>query len=538
MYELAQDGTVHRVLGYDRSTSTFVIGTTDTVTGTHFQMNGSGVIKLTSLSVNEAVFTNASKQLVSNAITGSVNVVMSTNPIFDNNLSVGKAAYESWSAAYAVIQAGGNNAIISTAAEGAGSEFGLLQNAYHDGVYKYVSNDQASRYYQIDGTHVFQVAGAGAADAAISWTTSTTIDNSGNILAMPDNNNALHQIGKAKIGAFGSDEAVFAHFDEFTVNNYALKQDSAGNTFVNGASGVYLRYGSAGRVSVMNTKVDILVLLETDNVSMGKSTFEAWNTNYTVCQAGGNGALFANTTEGASAQQVLSQNMYLDSGGNDKYISADEACKYVQQDGGHRWYVTASGVADAAITWGQPVLQFDNARRCIITTVDNDASAFDLKCGAISYIKIDSTNNAEKMRFGQAQNLTEIIEMPETYTDGIHRLVAKKVVTAAAVQTTAATLTLSDDSLYMFLVQIVAMETTTNSEQAQYFLGSAFYRDGGGNATILNGVQTLFSGESDPAFDATMDGNGNDVRVRVTGLAATSVRWVVYINYWKSTLSA
>jgi hypothetical protein len=464
----------------------------------------------------------------------------------------------------------------------------ITNNAYFDtgAVWRYISTDEASRYTQQDGEHSFYIAVSGTAGNPVSWINALTINNNGSLSAMPDNNNILHQIGKAKIGAVGSDEAIFAHFDEATSTKYALKQDTGGNTFLNGEAGCFLKFNNNNRLYVLNDRINIIVWLETDNISMGKSTFLAWNTSYSVLQAGGNGAVFSNTAVGANGAMNITNNAYFDTGAVWRYISTDEASRYTQQDGEHFFYVKTSGTAGNNISpWtlaakfnvsgnfiARPddnnavheigkmkvgglssdigaishydqftsngcALRQDSAGRIVLNGPDNDASAIQINFGGVYIFKVDTSNNAEILHIGQAQNLTEIIALPETYTDGIHYLVGKKVVTTDATQTTAATVTLDDDSLYMFLVQIVAIETTTNSEQAQYFLGSAFYRDGGGGATVLNGVQSLFSGESDPAFDATMDASGNDVRVRVTGLAATSVRWAVYIRYWKNTLS-
>jgi len=48
--------------------------------------------------------------------------------------------------------------------------------------YKYINADKASTYQQYDGQHNFRVAGAGSADAAITWNTAMTIDNSGRVI--------------------------------------------------------------------------------------------------------------------------------------------------------------------------------------------------------------------------------------------------------------------------------------------------------------------------------------------------------------------
>ena len=49
----------------------------------------------------------------------------------------------------------------------------------HASGWEYLITDYASQYKQKEGTHVFQVAPSGSADAAISWNTAMTIDNAG-----------------------------------------------------------------------------------------------------------------------------------------------------------------------------------------------------------------------------------------------------------------------------------------------------------------------------------------------------------------------
>jgi hypothetical protein len=116
-------------------------------------------------------------------------------------------------------------------------------------------------------------------------------------------------------------------------------------------------------------------------------------------------------------------------------------------------------------------------------------------------------------------------------------LVGKKVTTTDAVETTCISVALSDDSVYHFTVEVIAEETTTNSEQASYKLVGTFYRDDGGGATIVGSVTQAHVAESTGTMDATLDANDDNMRVRVTGVAATSIRWIAYITYQKLSLS-
>ena len=68
--------------------------------------------------------------------------------------------------------------------------------------YKYISTDKASTYHQYDGAHNFRVAASGSADAAISWNTAMTINNTGNVginKASPSSGYMLHVGGSSGV---------------------------------------------------------------------------------------------------------------------------------------------------------------------------------------------------------------------------------------------------------------------------------------------------------------------------------------------------
>ncbi len=111
------------------------------------------------------------------------------------NIVVGiqNAAPEAWHPAQTALQMGGLGALWSTTAQAASSGIKLSNNAYYDSVdsrYEYILIDEASIYEQVNGAHYFKVAPVGGApDAAISWQTALTLDNSGNVTigALTDN---------------------------------------------------------------------------------------------------------------------------------------------------------------------------------------------------------------------------------------------------------------------------------------------------------------------------------------------------------------
>ena len=96
-------------------------------------------------------------------------------------LGVGAQDLEDWTSSVAPIQVGGNGSLIATRVPGASGFVGLGQNVYWDGSWKYQDTDEASYYFQQDGTHQFRIAASGTADTAITWITAMTINNDGTV---------------------------------------------------------------------------------------------------------------------------------------------------------------------------------------------------------------------------------------------------------------------------------------------------------------------------------------------------------------------
>ena len=96
------------------------------------------------------------------------------------------------------------------------------------------------------------------------------------------------------------------------------------------------------------------------NIGIGV-TPESWDSDYKALQIGNWSALWGKDT---SKNTFITNNVYRDSGGY-KYLGTDIATNYSQaSDGAHKFYVAASGSADAAITWttGFEVLNDGKAR--------------------------------------------------------------------------------------------------------------------------------------------------------------------------------
>ena len=93
-------------------------------------------------------------------------------------------------------------------------------------------------------------------------------------------------------------------------------------------------------------------------------TPETTHSTWTALQVGGTGNILGETSQAASQQVCLGQNVYMDAGGDFTYIVTDEASYYRQYSGTHAFFVAASGSADATIspTTGFEILADGKAR--------------------------------------------------------------------------------------------------------------------------------------------------------------------------------
>ncbi len=95
------------------------------------------------------------------------------------NIGIGVVPEINLGSSHTHLRAGGTGTLFCHTAKAVSSALYLGQNSYFDGTdSKYIVTDEASRLYQIDGTHVFDVSASGTADTAITWSTALTLDNS------------------------------------------------------------------------------------------------------------------------------------------------------------------------------------------------------------------------------------------------------------------------------------------------------------------------------------------------------------------------
>lgn len=81
------------------------------------------------------------------------------------------------------------------------------------------------------------------------------------------------------------------------------------------------------------------------------------------------------------------------------------------------------------------------------------------------------------------------------------------------------------NAVFTVLARVTARETADSDEAAGYILAATFKRDG--NVLAIVGAATVVhSAEDTGGWAATLDADGDDIRVRVTGAAATLVKWL------------
>ncbi len=109
-----------------------------------------------------------------------------------------------------------------------------------------------------------------------------------------------------------------------------------------------------------------------------------------------------------------------------------------------------------------------------------------------------------------------------TKADGYVIRAAVEVQTANADVTTLDSFTLEDENVYQLSAMVIGNED--NGDKAGYEIKATVYRDGGG-ATLLGTVTSAHTQEDDAAWDCTFTVDTNDVRISVTGAAATTIDW-------------
>lgn len=98
--------------------------------------------------------------------------------------------------------------------------------------------------------------------------------------------------------------------------------------------------------------------------------------------------------------------------------------------------------------------------------------------------------------------------------------------TTDATQTVAATVTTYNDAIFQVTARVVAAVTSDRSKGAGYTLIGVF-KNNGGTLTQIGSTTVVSSIESDGGLDAAFAVSSPDIQVKVTGIAATNISWLV-----------
>jgi hypothetical protein len=106
------------------------------------------------------------------------------------------------------------------------------------------------------------------------------------------------------------------------------------------------------------------------------------------------------------------------------------------------------------------------------------------------------------------------------------------VQTTDATQTTLLALSLEDTSIYWVRAKIVGRDGG-GTKRAVYVRTVMAYREGGSATLGAGGVQDDFTDETTAGWDGTFTVSSNDLRVSVTGEAATTINWACVLEFQK-----
>ena len=106
----------------------------------------------------------------------------------------------------------------------------------------------------------------------------------------------------------------------------------------------------------------------------------------------------------------------------------------------------------------------------------------------------------------------------------IENVDSKEVATTDATVTTLDIFELDDETTYHMRTIVIGV-VGGGANRASYEFAGTFYRTGAGSATQEGSTTAIHTAESVAGYAATYDVTGTTVRVRVTGAAATAMKW-------------
>jgi len=153
---------------------------------------------------------------------------------------------------------------------------------------------------------------------------------------------------------------------------------------------------------------------------------------------------------------------------------------------------------------------------------DSNTGMFNIASDILAF----STSGSEAMRIDASQNL---VIGPGAAHDGFVTTAPAEVQTADATVTTLDSITLLDDNVYKVTGHVLAIQADGTS--AVYEIKTGVKRTSGGAATLFGSIVSVITSEDEGSWDCTFTVNGNDIRLSVTGEAATTIDWGGHLEY-------
>lgn len=83
---------------------------------------------------------------------------------------------------------------------------------------------------------------------------------------------------------------------------------------------------------------------------------------------------------------------------------------------------------------------------------------------------------------------------------------------------------------YVYHVEVRALASVDTGGNAASYTRMATFKNDSGTLSAVGSVTSDHTAEDSAGWEVTLDANGTDIRVRVTGQAATTINWVAYVQ--------
>jgi len=239
------------------------------------------------------------------------------------NVGIGMTP-SAWHANWTALQLGATG-FVGQYQAGATDITALGSNVFSDGAYKYIETDEAVIYKQQNGEHIFDVAASGSANAAISWTTALTINNTGNVgIGRSSNIDYLLDVQKPadayiRISSSTTQENAGIILANQNNTKWTIEKDgSAHNLFVKSASLTAMTISQAGIVLIgttdstlyNNTSGGGINLFPNGSIHCAKQSTTTTDPAMLVNNTGENGDILQLRKDGAVVGKLANTNAY------------------------------------------------------------------------------------------------------------------------------------------------------------------------------------------------------------------------------------